>query len=166
MTNPKELGGIGFPSFKNYYHASHLARIIDWHCHERGKDWVTLEAKLCSIPLMYTPWRSLSATIRRHPIRGTTLEILSNITKRTDVTTVPSPLTPLGDSPDFVPGIQNATLHSRSRNAPLLAGDCFLGGKLRDWTSLKTESDLPHLKLWTYFQLRSYLGKFRQSQNL
>lgn len=40
---PKAVGGLGFPNFRLYYYATHLARIIDWHCHAANKDWVSLE---------------------------------------------------------------------------------------------------------------------------
>lgn len=32
LPRSKEHGGMGLPDFKNYYLASHLTKVIDWHC--------------------------------------------------------------------------------------------------------------------------------------
>lgn len=59
LTRPKEQGGMGIPNFYNYYLASHLTRVIDWHCHTESKDWVLLEASLYQTPLKFSPLDTL-----------------------------------------------------------------------------------------------------------
>lgn len=161
LTKPKELGGVGLPNF--------TIAIEPWHRHEHMKDWVSLEADLCPIPLKYSPWipwNRYPHGLRRHPLAGNTLGILNILAKQKDITTLPSPLTALKDNPDFIPGEQNSTLQPFMENASLLAADCFHGDKFKDWSSIKLESNLPHMRHWTYLQLRSYLGKFRNPQDL
>lgn len=40
---PKSKGGMGIPDFRKYFYATHLTRIIDWHCRTKNKDCVELE---------------------------------------------------------------------------------------------------------------------------
>lgn len=56
LTRPKALEGLGIPDFKAYYHASHIGRIIDWHCHSNLKDWVSMENDMGTVPLHFSPW--------------------------------------------------------------------------------------------------------------
>lgn len=56
LTRPKEMGGMGIPDFKAYYYASHITRIIDWHCHSNLKDWVLIENDMSTVPLQFSPW--------------------------------------------------------------------------------------------------------------
>lgn len=169
LVKPKDLGGIQFPNFRSYYQASHITRIIDWHCHESEKDWVSLESTLATLPLRYLPWspiKTLPHAVRLHPITGTTLKIITGLAKQKKLTSTPSPLTPLTDNPDFTPGLHNPTLKKSPAGDPLLAGDCYNENKFRDWSSFKTDLNRPQMKLWTYFQLRSYLGNIKEPLTL
>lgn len=42
---------MGLPDFKKYYFASHITRIIDWHCHADLKVWVSLEEEMSPIEI-------------------------------------------------------------------------------------------------------------------
>ena len=169
LMKTKESGGLGFPDFRSYYRASHLARIVDWHCQGSMKEWVSLEAELCPIALHHSPWTPTSAyptSLRRNPITGPTLEIFQFLAKKLKISSVPGPLTPLADNPDFTPGVNNTSLRSSPQSDPLLVGECYVRNKLKDWQALKSENNLPRLRLWTYFQLRSYVHKLRPLSNL
>lgn len=55
LMKPKAMGRMGIPDFKSYYHATHIARIIDWQCHAGLKDWVSLENGLSPAPYNFPP---------------------------------------------------------------------------------------------------------------
>lgn len=106
----KESGGLGVPNLRDYYRASHIARIIDWHCHRVIKDWVKLEMDLNSIPLTFAPWiqwNSYPDDLKQHPLTGTTLKLIHELPRGTGITSALGPLTPLKDNPEFIPGMSN-----------------------------------------------------------
>lgn len=168
LTKPKDKGGMGIPDFRAYYMASHITRIIDWHCHSTFKDWVEIEEKLSHTPIKYSPWirwSSLPAEMRLHPLVGTTLSIFHKLTKLTNFSSLLSPLTPLQNNPNFPPGMGNRSLQANDTNKPLLASQCFHNQEFRDFTDLKHTNKLPDLQLWTYFQCRSFLNRTQRKQN-
>lgn len=146
---------MGLPDLGKYHQASHLTR-IDWHCHEATKDCVSLETDMSPIPLKYSPWRSYPLSLQRHSLTGNTLKIF--MATNAYVTSSLSPLTPLKDNPDFTPGIGNPAFQPTHQSGTLLAGGCFTDGKLKTQVSIKEGTDLPHMPLWAYLQLCSYLG--------
>lgn len=112
LTQANETGGMGIPDFRNYYYASHVTRIIDWHCHRRLKDWVELEDMLSHNSIQFSPWipwTSQPEIIKSHPLIGTTLAIFHKLTKIPSLSTHLSPLTPLRNNPDFIPGMEITT---------------------------------------------------------
>lgn len=146
LTRPKNLGGLGIPDFKSYYHATHLARIIDWHCHSKSKDWVTIENDVSSIPLQFLPWVSklkYPHTVKTHPLIGASLDIFHSLAKQPKFSSPLSPLTPLKDNPDFPPGMGNHLLTTTDTKMPILAWQCSTNNK-----NIQTIKDLPRGVVW------------------
>lgn len=81
LTLPKNRGGVGLPDFKKYHQASHITRIIDWHCHEMNKDWIQLEQNLVPFQIPFYLWSSHSKTENKinHPLIANTLNIWHKI---------------------------------------------------------------------------------------
>lgn len=121
LTRPKVMGGLGVPDFKAYYHASHIARIIDWHCHSILKDWVSIENDMSVIPLQFSPWIQKTRypqSVKSHPLIGTSLDIFHNLAKHSKFSTPFSPLTLLQNNPDFIPGLGNHILSPADAKKP------------------------------------------------
>lgn len=109
----KALENMGLPNLQLYYSATHLTRVIDWHCHSAYKDWVQLESETVASPLHFiwwVPWASCSS-LKAHPLIGNTLKIFHNMTNTHNLCTIPGPLSPLSNNPDFPPGQNNPHLH-------------------------------------------------------
>lgn len=104
------------------------------------------------------PWKSYPVTLRSYPLIGTTLAIFHKLTKLHNFSSHLSPLTPLHNNPDFLPGLGNNALNLPNTNKPLLATHCFNNNKFKDFTDIKTDNNISDLPLWTYFQIRSYLN--------
>lgn len=103
LSIPKQKGGIGLPDLRNYYHACHLSRVLDWNIHDRYKDWVTLEASCTSSPLHLLPWnfpKHTQTELRSHSLIGPTTRCFYNICKSTYLSSTPGPLTSLRLNPD------------------------------------------------------------------
>lgn len=158
----KEHGAMGLPNLRDYYLASHLTRIIDWHCHQDTKDWVNWEMSLNPIPLKFTPWipwLSYPVSIKQHPLTGITLNVIHGLAKEAEIPSSHGPLTPLKDNPDFFPCMGNLLFRSLLQNKLLLARDCFQQTNIKDFPSLKIDNNLTNLPFWAYLQLRSYHHK-------
>lgn len=143
---------MGLPNFYNYYLASHLTRVIDWHCHAESKDWVILENSLHQIQLKFSPWtswREHCPSLKNHPLTGTTLSLFHNIAKNTELTSNISPLTPLMNNPDFPPGLKNSILQAPGHKQPPIAKNCFDKSQIKDFTTLKKDNELTRLPLWS-----------------
>lgn len=140
ITRPKDKGGMGLPDYRKYYHASHITRIIDWHCHQNLKDWVFLENELSPIPLKFSswiPWISYPPTLKQHPLLNANLSIFHLLTKKSDLFSPLSPLTPLRNNSDFPQGMQNHSLQASDAESPLLAKHCFKNDLILDYNILK-----------------------------
>lgn len=160
LTRPKKRGGMGLPHFFNYYLASHLTRVIDWHCHRKSKHWVQLEESLTPGGLRFSPWipwGGLHKSTQKHPMTGVTLKAFQTIIKKFDLTTQWCPVTPLQNNPDFVPGQTGREFRALDTSKLLTAGDCIRNGKIKDYLELKEETNTPHLSRWSYFQIRSFI---------
>lgn len=151
---------MGLPQFHNYYLASHLTRVIDWHCHGDTKDWVALESSLSPIPLKFSPWipwQSHNQSMKQHPVMGATLCEFHTVTKKSNLTSPLSPLTTLKNNPDFTPGTENISLLTRDPMRQITVRDCFHNGRIKEISSFK--SGLLGLPLWSYFQIRSFINE-------
>ena len=149
---------MGLPDFRKYYIAAHVTRVVDWHCHKRAKDWVTLEEDLSPYPLLFSPWnpgvRKSRLLLHQHLIANT-LKVFDMGTKCSPISSAKGPLTPLSDNPDFQPGMGARTLSRPTPRTQLKAGDCFKEGTFLEYQTLKQTTDLPTLPFWTYLQIRS-----------
>lgn len=97
LTLPENKDGIGLPDFKKYYYATHITRLIDWHCHSQNKDWVHLEHLHNEQQLLYYPWSIHSKNSRNidHPLVATTLNIWHKTATQHKLASIPGPLTPI-----------------------------------------------------------------------
>lgn len=108
-------------------------------CHGSTKDWVTLEADLSPLPLKFSPWipwGSYQTSVKNHPVTGSTLRNFHKLIKTLDISSQSSPLTPMKDNPDFEPCLNNPHFRSLDGLKPLLAGDCFNKGAVKEWVIL------------------------------
>lgn len=61
--------------------------------------------------------------------------------------------------------MNNPHFQSGENSEPLLVGDCFTKGVVKEWAPLKEGANIPHLPFWAYLQLRSYLGRQADKSN-
>lgn len=94
----KHRGGVGLPNVKAYYRATHLTRLVDWHCHTAAKHCVAMEMEdsgrtAKSWPLIPSP---LPKTLIDHPTLGSTLLLARDTFRHFSVTTALSYGTSIG----------------------------------------------------------------------
>lgn len=133
MTRPKSVGGMGLPDFRQYYQAIQIARVLDWNCHADTKDWIFIERSFSTSTLGHTPWIPLPfcpKPLLRHPLTGPTLRTFQQAIEKGNLSSIPGPLTPLANNPEFIPGVDNPFLFKKT-NSPFLATDCFDKGTFK-----------------------------------
>lgn len=135
--------------------------------------YLSLENELSPIPLKFSPWMSWTSyplTLKQHPLINTTLSIFHLLNKQSELSTPLSPLTSLKNNPNFPPGMGNHLLQSSDPDIPLLTKHFFQNALIKDFHALKLDNHIPHLPLWTYFQIRYYAnnmcGKGRFTRQL
>lgn len=99
-----QIGGIGIPNFFKYYRAVHLLRVVDWHFD--SKQWLAMDIEDAPIPLLASPCLTslLQEDTRGHPLIGAILAVVRSTFCTTDLSQLPSPLTPIIRNPDLIPG--------------------------------------------------------------
>lgn len=157
LTLPKTKGEIGLPEFKRYPSATHISRIIDWHCHERNKDWVTLETTNDIQNLTWTCNSKISTPLKKHPLIKITLDIFHKIDPTCKIASSPGPLTPIDNNPDFPPGVNQKRMPKPARSKTFLAVHCFHKGRLKSYDSMKEEFGESLPDEWFYIQLHDFL---------
>lgn len=103
LTLPKAEGGIGFPDPILYQQVVHLSRVIDWCCHGKSKQWITVEQILCLYWLPGLPWPLFPTTSSRlgSPLIALMLKIFKKASLKLGMPGYPSPLSPILGSPSF-----------------------------------------------------------------
>lgn len=141
LTSPKNKGGIGLPDFKKYHNATHITRLIDWHCHGDNKDWVQLELSYNKQQLLYFPWTNHAKSLNnmKHPLINTTIDILHKIATTHKIASIPGPLAPIEGNPDFAPGMNQRCLPRPKHSSKFLTSHCFLGNRMRTLESFQEE---------------------------
>lgn len=165
---PKNKGGIALPDLQKYHQAALLTRIVDWNIHQTVKDWVSLEQSLFSHQINYLPWirpAHHSKNIKTHPLIGPTLEIFFNTYKKNNPVPWMSPLTPLRNNPDFVPGLEKNVLTNSWPHGEILVKHFFKNGKLLSRDEINRDSDPPQISQWNYIQIRHYLTSNETTQH-
>lgn len=100
ITYSKEACGIGIPDFKHYYYATHLTRVVDFHCHQKKIDWIVIENALAKSPLKFLPWiqkSNFSPSLKSHPFIGIFFGNLFQLKMGFH----PRPTTPIANNPSF-----------------------------------------------------------------
>lgn len=160
LTRPKHLGGIGLPNIFNYYTATHLTRIVDWKTHSRHKVWVALEASLTTLSLASLPWtnpRHIPLTLLTNPLIGPTLKCFPKACSQLNLSSIPSPLTPVKLNPDFPPGMHNHFLTDNFPQDNVRAHQFFHQGKILTASQISTQTGKSPISPWTYTLLAHYL---------
>ncbi|CAH2310535.1 Hypothetical predicted protein, partial [Pelobates cultripes] len=101
---PKLMGGTGLPFIETYYRAAHLHRLTDWHAQHPSKQWVTIELEQTDRKIPSRLWLHTATYTDLHtenPLIDATLRVWIAIRYRLQLTSSPSPLTPITHNPDL-----------------------------------------------------------------
>ncbi|CAH2316891.1 Hypothetical predicted protein [Pelobates cultripes] len=89
---------------ETYYRAAHLHRLTDWHAQHPLKQWVTIELEQTDRKIPSRLWLHTATYADLHtenPLIDATLRVWIAIRYRLQLTSSPSPLTPITHNPDL-----------------------------------------------------------------
>lgn len=153
---------------EKYCWASHLPRIVDWNIHVPKNIWIVIEQCFSSYPIGQLPW-TISAlhipTIASHPLVSAYLKVLWQVSKCSGSTDIHSPLTPIRQNPEFIPGMSSTFLVSQWPSTPSKAKDFFAEELFRDRDNRPKSVEGWPVSFWIYFQIQHFLyaGPLRTS---
>lgn len=156
LTLPQQKWGIGLPDLGKYQWACHPTRLIDWHAHDKAKDWVKLEASFSSIPLKAISWLTFHrppSSMEDHPLNKKNITCFHKACDKTKVSSVIGPLTLVRMNPDFQPGMSPNFLAGEDLNNVLRAHPFFTAGKVLDLDHMAPQWPDARITPWIYIQL-------------
>lgn len=86
-----------------------------------------------------------------HPLITNTLNIWHKIAITDKLASIPGPLTPITNNPDFIPGLHQKIIQN------LLANHCMDGKRVKSYETLQSEWGKSFPGLWFYFQMKDFL---------
>lgn len=147
----------------------HLQRIIDWHTHLQVKDCVDLENTFCQYPLSSTPWiqrNLISADLKVHPFIGPTLQCFQETCNKFKLSSIPGPLSPILNNPDFPPGMVNHPCFGGQPDIGLQIFHRLQNGKFLSYETLNSHWGNSHLSEWEYMQFQHFVHSIKLKHNL
>ena len=105
LHRPKSAGGLGYPSFVNYYRAAQMATIVKYHAKQEAPLWVSIEAMECD-PISISNLLWITPKQRKHitnPIMKHSLSLWDKIKNKHRLMSPSAPLLSFIKNPAFYP---------------------------------------------------------------
>lgn len=154
-------GGIGLPDVKAYYRATHLTRVVDWHCHAEAKQWVAMELEDSDGTAKSWPWITtpIPKAIVAHPTLGSTIQVARDAFRHSSVSPIPSPMVPIPGNPDFLPGCRGPVFRYLTAEGRWPHLHDFLGPTGQLTADAGMPGSDPPLDFLSGLQLRNFLRR-------
>uniref|UniRef100_A0A8C5PG93 Reverse transcriptase domain-containing protein n=1 Tax=Leptobrachium leishanense TaxID=445787 RepID=A0A8C5PG93_9ANUR len=169
LTLPNARGGLAIPDFAIYHTACHLQCILEWAKPRKLKAWGVVEQDEAGIPLTVLPWLPKLQGLRR--VRdlhytSATLRIWHRVMRVLDLSSDPSPLTPLlcqASTPtSYTPSIFTDLLQTQT---PRIR-DVFRDQQLASLTDILGDRAVTFLRYFRYQQIASFIRSIPQRTKL
>lgn len=157
--HPNE-GGLGVPNLLKYYQATQLRYLVEWCRPESKKRWLFQDGALTSTDIGRIPFlkrKDRSRFLHKSPVTGTVMRVWDSTVTKYNLTSFPSPLTPLLDNPDFTPGTDRLAYRDLRQSECQSAGHLFDLDGFLPFATLKDWYNLPNMHLFQYFQIQHWL---------
>ncbi|KAJ1144832.1 hypothetical protein NDU88_011126 [Pleurodeles waltl] len=105
---PKGGGGLAIPCLLCYFQATQLRFLLEWSLPLTEKHWCYMDQAVAGTHIWKEPWlrrRHRARGLYSSPVTGATLRIWDTVACRLGLTSFLSPMTPIGENPDFEPGL-------------------------------------------------------------
>lgn len=157
---PPTEGGLGIPNLVDYFRATQIRFMLEWHREESEKQWLFQDAAISGVGLAVVPFYPKAhrpQTLRGSPITNRTLCMWDEVAVKRGLTSLPSPLTSFLDNPDFSPGLDRRAFSVWKRAKCIRAGQFFDLDGILPFTDLKNDYAIPESARLQYLQIRHWL---------
>uniref|UniRef100_A0A8C5M4V5 Reverse transcriptase domain-containing protein n=1 Tax=Leptobrachium leishanense TaxID=445787 RepID=A0A8C5M4V5_9ANUR len=163
LYRPKDAGGLGLPCLFSYYYAAQLAQIVAWHSPRGLHRWVDLERTLMhpDHPHLWIwlpkPQRPLLRTTC--PAILNSIHLWDKLATKCDLTSLPSPLSPVLRNKDFLPGYNARAEDGWMGTTIRRLYQLFPGGIFIDQIDPIISGSSANTNPLPYFQLRAFANQ-------
>ncbi|XP_078518461.1 uncharacterized protein LOC144783270 [Lissotriton helveticus] len=159
-TLPPEHGGVCVPDLTLYFQATQLRTLVEWHQPESGKHWLFQDQAVAGRPLQglsFLPRCHRPPNLYASKITSTVLEVWDKVAVARELTSFPSPMTPIFDNPDFSPGLDTRA-HATWRATPCRnVGHMFDLKGILPFQKVKEDYGIPETDRLPYLQVRHWV---------
>lgn len=170
LLGKKEKGGLNLPNLRNYHWAAQLRALIMWITKEKDSIWVEMEQNSCqkvsleSLPFLNErAWRGLR--VGNEWIKGT-MKTWSAVRKNLKLSNSVSRATKIAKNPDFVPSVMDSGFVKWADKGLIYIEQILQGQTMKSFTQLQREFNLPSHDFYKFLQLRDYLQKHQEWENI
>ena len=160
LSQSKEDGGWGLPDVLSYYRAAQLRVLVDWSTRETHKIWVHMDRAIAGHALWDLVWlkrEHRSSNVYLSTPTATTLRTWDTVNASCQLTTYPSPYTPIHLNPDFTPGLDHVSFGVWYRSDCLMIRDMFSNGEVLNFPECKQRFGVPERERFHHLQIRHWV---------
>ncbi len=156
-------GGLDVPNLRFYQLASHLRVITSWYNCDPASIWHDIESFQSKCPLLNLLFMNNPESVKKlcsNPITLSTIRAWRSIRSIEGRAQLTSPLTPILDNPDFLPGCKDQGFKVWSTKGLKKIGDLFKGQILLSFQQLQQQCGLFNQgDFYRYLQIRDFIVK-------
>uniref|UniRef100_A0A8C5Q5Y4 Reverse transcriptase domain-containing protein n=1 Tax=Leptobrachium leishanense TaxID=445787 RepID=A0A8C5Q5Y4_9ANUR len=169
LTRSRAAGGLALPNFSLYHQACHLQRVVEWSREGSVKLWRAVEQELVGRPMTVLPWLPLKVgrkLANSSPYVGATYGIWRRIAIKFNLTSFPSPMTPVIHNEDYLPGLDPHSVRRLILTPTPRILHFFDASARRSLTDIMQDRHVSFLHSFHYAQIRHYFDGIPQQHQL
>lgn len=156
-------GGLDVPNIRLYQLASHLRVIASWHHPDPASIWHGIESSQSKCPLLNLLFINNSESVKKlcsNPVTLSTIRAWKTICSIEGRAKLSSPVTPILDNPDFLPGCEDPGFKVWSIHGLKKLGDLFKDQILLSFQQLQQQFGLfNQADFYRFLQIRDFIVK-------
>lgn len=155
-------GGLDVPNIRLYQLASHLRVIADWHKQDPASIWLDIESSQSKLPLFILLFVNNPDGIKKfctNPITLSTVKAWRSIRTLEGRAHLTSPLTPILNGPDFLPGCKGQGFKTWYACGLTKLGDLFANQTMLSFQQLQQQYWLQKSEFFRFLQIRHFVIK-------
>lgn len=162
----KERGGLNLPNLKLYYWAAQLRAVVAWVVGDLESGWVSIEQNsMPGIQLSSLPFFSQQSQKKNLWIVHT-LKVWKFVQKQLKGAVTLSWAMPIAGNVEFLPSVYDRTYKRWAESGLIIINQLLDGPAFKSFSQLRDKFNLPSSDLYRYLQIRHYVTKHSDWENI
>ncbi|KAM7369499.1 hypothetical protein PAMP_000739 [Pampus punctatissimus] len=166
----KERGGLNLPNLKFYYWAAQLRAVVTWVVGDLESGWVSIEQNsMPGIQLSSLPFLSQQSQ-KKLKINNLwivhTLKVWNLVQKQLKGVVTLSRAMPIAGNVEFLPSVYDRAFKRWAESGLIIINQLLDGPAFKSFSQLRDKFDLPSSDLYRYLQIRHYVTKNSDWENI